>query len=548
MLDFTSLTFLKRASLAAASLLALGHTAQAQAPGVQWNKAFGGSGEDRLTVVQPTTDGGYILGGFSGSGPSTTKTDPSFGGLDYWVVKVDATGNKQWDKTFGGAGEDRLTSLQQTADGGYILGGHSASGASGSKTQPNQGGVDLWIVKIDATGTKTWDRSLGTNTDDRLATVRQTTDGGYIVGAQSDSGVFGDRSQPGNGSLDYWLLKLDATGAKTWDKSIGGSSNDILNAVRQTRDGGYILGGFSYSPASGDKSQGTRGGTDYDFWVVKVDAAGTKVWDRTLGGSGFDNLTSLTLTNDGGYVVGGFSNSPAASEKSQGSRGDYDNWIVKLSATGQKLWDFTFGGDGYDSLNGLYQTADRGYIFGSQSNSSVSGEKTQANFGPSNTPDFWVVKVDSTGRKQWDGTYGGNQDDVLNSLSQAADGSFVLGGFSNSGASGTRTQPSAGGFDFWVVKLGPVATASKDAASSSPLAIYPNPTPGQFTVQLPGYFTPAGLKAELLDATGRTVWQRSQLPAGNSLTIQPGSQPAGVYLFRLRDSAGHQQLQRVVIQ
>jgi hypothetical protein len=533
-----------------ATLLAFGQHASAQTPTIQWNRAFGGSGDDRLTIVQPTADGGYILGGFSSSSTSSSKTQASFGGIDYWIVKLDATGAKQWDKTFGGGNDDKLSSVQQTADGGYIIGGQSSSGASGSKTQASMGGFDLWVLKLDATGTMVWDKTFGSGANDRLANARQLADGSYILAAESGSGIDGDRSEAGQGALDYWLLKLDATGTKVWDHSFGGNNNDILNAMQPTADGGYLLGGFSYSGASGDKSQGTRGGSDYDFWVLKADSLGVKQWDTTLGGTGFDNLTSMVQANDGGYLVGGFSNSPISGEKTQGVRGDYDNWIVKLSPTGTKLWDFTFGGDGYDSLNGLQQTDDHGYIFGSQSNSGVNGEKTQANMGPSNTPDYWVVKVDSAGTKQWDGTYGGAQDEVLTSLSQTTDGGFILGGFSSSGVSGTRSEASEGSFDYWVVKISDVVISSTSkAVKSSTFNIYPNPAARNLTVQLPVSAPHNNLRLQLFDASGRIVWQQSAIKlADDSMPVNLLGLGAGLYLLRIDGPEGYSQAQRLTLE
>ena len=538
-----------RSILCGAAALLLGHHAAAQAPSIRWNHAFGGTADDRLTAVQPTADGGYLLGGSTSSGLSGNHSQASFGGFDYWVVKLDAAGVKQWDRKFGGTGEDRLTSLQQTADGGYIVGGQSNSGISGNKTQGSRGGFDMWVVKLDAMGTKVWDRALGSNTDDRLASIRQTPDGGYIVGGQAESGINGDRSTAGHGSLDYWLVKLDAAGTKLWDNSLGGVSNDVLGAVQPTTDGGYIVGGFSYSGISGDKSQNTRGNGDYDFWVVKVSATGTKVWDSTFGGTGFDNLTSLVQANDGGYLAGGFSNSGVSGEKTQGNRGDYDNWIVKISPTGAKVWDYTFGGDGYDSLNSLAQTADHGYIFGSQSNSGLNGEKTQANFGPSNTPDYWVVKVDSVGTKQWDGTYGGAQDEVLTSLRQTTDGGFALGGFSSSGISGTRTEASQGNFDFWVVRLNARPLAATTATPTQPLTLYPNPACRAFTVQLPAAAPTAGLRLQLLDATGRTVRQQAiNTPINTRLEVVCDDLPAGFYLVQVQGPGGYRQTQRLTLE
>ena len=141
------------------ALLCCWQPAAAQAPTTRWNFAFGGVADDRLTALQPTADGGCILGGTSSSGQSGSHSQPSFGASDYWVVKLDAAGLKVWDRKFGGTGDDRLTSLQQTADGGYILGGSSNSGISGNKSQASRGGLDMWVVKIDGQGGKVWDRT-----------------------------------------------------------------------------------------------------------------------------------------------------------------------------------------------------------------------------------------------------------------------------------------------------------------------------------------------------------------------------------------------------
>ncbi|MEO5674431.1 MAG: hypothetical protein ABIQ74_07265, partial [Chitinophagales bacterium] len=158
---------------------------------------------------------------------------------------------KQWDARFGGSDYDWLLSLQQTADGGYILGGYSDSGISGDKTQASQGGYDYWIVKTDAGGVKQWDARFGGSNDDYLFSLQQTADGGYILGGYSWSGISGDKTQASQGANDYWIVKTDAGGVKQWDARFGGSSDEYFNALQQTADGGYILGGFSLSGISG---------------------------------------------------------------------------------------------------------------------------------------------------------------------------------------------------------------------------------------------------------------------------------------------------------
>ncbi|RZK90572.1 MAG: hypothetical protein EOO62_34875, partial [Hymenobacter sp.] len=165
----------------------------AQGPTKQWDRSFGGSATDFLYTMQVTADGGSILGGYSNSGISGDKTQPNQDS-DYWVVKLDANGIKQWDKTFGGSNIDILRSVQQTADGGYILGGYTYSNLSGDVSEPSRGSADYWIVKLNAAGTKQWDHRFGGNNADLLYTLQQTADGGYILGGSSGSGISGDKS------------------------------------------------------------------------------------------------------------------------------------------------------------------------------------------------------------------------------------------------------------------------------------------------------------------------------------------------------------------
>ncbi|MFN7708504.1 MAG: hypothetical protein ACK5QE_07575 [Sphingobacteriia bacterium] len=213
-----------------------------------------------------------------------------------------------------------------------------------------------------------WDKTLGGSGDDVLYSLQQTMDGGYILGggSLSDADIAGGKSENSRGDFDYWVVKLDANGKKEWDKTLGGSGEDVMNSLQQTADGGYILGGSSWSDADivGGKSENSRG--DYDYWIVKLDAAGNKQWDKTLGGSGEDVMNSLQQTLDGGYILGGGSLSDAdiAGGKSEKSRGERDYWVVKLDANGNKQWDKTLGGSSADYLSTLQQTADGGYILG----------------------------------------------------------------------------------------------------------------------------------------------------------------------------------------
>ncbi|WP_165821999.1 T9SS type A sorting domain-containing protein [Hymenobacter edaphi] len=493
--------------------------------------------------MQPTRDGGYILGGMSYSPISGDKTQGSQGDSDYWVVKYSASGTKQWDRTFGGSAGDDLRALQQTPDGGYLLGGNSLSPISGDKTQGSQGNADFWVVKIDASGAKQWDKRFGGLGNEQLYAVQNTSDGGYMLGGYSSSNANGDRTQPTQGAADYWVVKLDATGAKQWDKRFGGSDNDVLTTLKPAAGGGYVLGGYSYSPISGDQTQPRRGGSDY--WLIKIDAGGNKQWDKRFGGAQYNDMWALQLTSDGGYLLAGNSDSPVGGDKTQAGQGYEDYWVVKLDASGTKQWDKTYGGRDKDMLTAVQQTPDGGYLLGGTSRSWVSGTKTQANQG---AEDYWVVKIDANGGQQWDLTLGGNNADNLTDLQQTSDGGYLLGGYSHSGVNADKTQPSLGGQDFWLVKLsGSATTATTAPLAPRHLQLHPNPAQERITLRLAD--APRGrLRLRLHDATGRVVLTRSFVHGGAQESVELGPQPAGLYLVRVEGPTGYLATQRLVVE
>ncbi|NVO31787.1 gliding motility-associated C-terminal domain-containing protein [Hymenobacter lapidiphilus] len=443
--------------------LATAATAQ-QLPRRQWDRVLGGDGLENFKSVQPTTDGGYILGGTSGSGVSGDKTQPTKGApsepstnYDYWLVKLDAAGNKQWDRAYGGNDTDALAAVQQTTDGGYIMGGYSVSPASGDRSAPAKHGY--WVVKVDAQGVKQWDKSFSNQSLPSLNALQQTADGGYILGGYSLGDLPGtpgrdDQSGPYQGGHDFWVIKLDAAGNKQWDRALGGTEFDFLHDVRQTADGGYLVGGTSTSGISGDKTEASRGGNDY--WVVKLDARGATQWDRTYGGAGPDALYSLCQTLDGGYILAGQSGSGISGDKTQAQRGGGDYWILKVDAQGRKLWDRSFGGSGQDQPNSVWPCPDGGFLVAGQSDSGISGDKSKAGFG---LADYWLVKLNAAGTKDWDEVYGGSNLDFLQGARPTPDGGFILGGTSYSGASCGKTQDTWGSADYWIIKLGTAANS-----------------------------------------------------------------------------------------
>ncbi|HEX5152506.1 MAG TPA: T9SS type A sorting domain-containing protein [Parafilimonas sp.] len=444
-------------------------------PPKQWDKRFGGSLDDVLGSAQQTADGGYILGGYSKSGIGGDKTQASRGGHDYWIVKIDANGVKQWDKRFGGDTTDYLFSVRQTFDGGYILGGITYSGISGDKTQASRGGYDYWMIKTDANGIKQWDKRFGGTGNDYACTVQQTTDSGYILSGYSYSGIGGDKTQdnwdPSLSTSDLWIVKTDVNGMKQWDKRIGGNMSESGSRPIQTSDNGYVLMSGSGSGISGDKTQlNWDVGGGLDGWVIKIDANGAKQWDNHYGGFSSDFLNLGKQAFDGGYIFGGGTISGIGGDVTQEKRGTQDYWMIKTDVNGVKQWDARFGTNSYYYVSTLEKTLDSGYIIGGYTNSGISGDKTQTSQGGD---DYWIVKTDANGVKQWDVRFGGAESDGCYSILQTSDGGYLLGGFSLSGTSSDKTEPSRGNADFWIVKLAGACTASK-----------PTVTPGGPTTNL----------------------------------------------------------------
>jgi len=435
----------------------------AQAPLVkQWDYRYGGTGKEYLHSFQQTNDRGYISGGRSYSGIGGDKTqsnwDSSLIYPDYWVVKIDAFGNKQWDKRYGGTDYDMLTSLQQCSDGGYILGGWSASGTNGDKTLPSWGQNDYWIIKIDSLGNKQWDKRFGGTETDVLYSLQQTIDGGYILGGESYSGISGDKTQANWDTAtlpteDYWVVKIDSLGTKQWDRRFGGKGKEQFRSLSQTSDGGYILGGYSYSGISGDKTENNWDTTllTPDFWVVKIDPLGNTQWDKRFGGNGHDYLRSLLESIEGGYILAGYSNSGISGDKTQTSWGYTDYWIVKIDSLGTKQWDKRFGGVfGEDYFGNIFQTSDRGYLLTGTSYSPLSGDKSENNLGQGQT---WIVKTDSLGNKQWDKTILSNGGYDYGFAIQTNDGCYVSANYTDAGIGGYKTQINRGDSDYWIVKF-----------------------------------------------------------------------------------------------
>jgi hypothetical protein len=429
--------------------------AQQTAPDIQWEKSLGGSDDDEAMGTQQTYDGGYIVAGY------TKSTDGDItinhGGYDFFIVKLDATGSIQWKKTLGGTGDDYAYAIRQTNDSGYIVVGSSNS--NDGDVTGNHGDYDFWVVKLDSAGNITWEKSFGGTGRDEATAVQQTTDSGYIVAGISWSNN-GDVT--GNhGMDDMWVIKLDANGNMQWEKSYGGGTDDAARSIEQTAEGGFIIGGFTNSK-NGD-AVGARG--FWEYWIVKVDVVGNIQWQKSYGGQTADTddsfLHCIRQTTDGGYIISG--ESSGVDGDVTGNHGNFDFWILKLDGAGNIQWKKCCGGSSTDGTNYscIQQTNDSGYVFAGGAGSD-DGDVTGNHGGF----DVWVVKIDGNGNIQWKKCYGGKHGDVATWIQQTRDGEYIIAGGSYSydddvtGHHGDTIPSQAGLMDYWIVKLGHQAIIS----------------------------------------------------------------------------------------
>jgi hypothetical protein len=358
---------------------------------LNWSKTYGGIDDDAAFAVAQTKDGGYAIAGARDLGYA--------GSFDFWLLKTDAYGNEQWNRTFGGGLAEHAYSVVQASDGGYALAGITYSFGAGTR--------DIWLVKTDAYGNMEWNETYGGSWYDTARSMIQTNDSGYaIVGSH---GTFnGDYS-------DFYLVKTDANGNMLWNRTFGGKNTDWGRSVVQTSDGGYAIAGYTDSFGEGG----------HDFWLVKADALGNAQWNKTYGEAWFDEAHSVVQMSDGGYMLAGCTQSSDATS--------YNLCLVKTDSFGNMQWNNTYGETGNDTEVSIVQTDDGGFA--------MLGDTM---FHSTGDFDFLLVKIDSLGNAQWTRTYGGSETESAWALVQTGDGGYALAGYTYSFGAGRS--------DAWLVK------------------------------------------------------------------------------------------------
>lgn len=320
-----------------------------------WTKTFGGINQDYCSSIQNTSDGGFIILGSTNSFGA--------GNYDVYLLKIDSIGNLQWSKTYGGIDYDSGRTIQETTDGGFIIGGETKSFGVGY--------FNIYLIKINIIGDTSWTKTYGkTDTNLRFRHIEQTTDGGFVI-----VGGFLD-----NNSYDFWdiyVLKTDSIGNLQWNNLIyncgisrsGPASQDFASSIIQTTDGGFVITGNTENCNIGDEY----------VYLIKLNYNGGHIWSKLYGGPSYYNTGySVKQTLDNGFVVVGITNSFGF--------GMQDVYILKTDSNGNLIWSKTYGGASNDLASSIQITNDGGFIFGGITNSLGAGGY-----------DVYIIKTDSLG-------------------------------------------------------------------------------------------------------------------------------------------------------
>ena len=505
---------------------------------ILWEKSYGGKHAEYLFDAIPTPDYGFILAGSSLSKKTGTKTDDNRGDLDYWVWKMDEKGELDWQKTFGGKGQDMLRSIILTDDGGFLLGGSSRSNAEIDKKDKNRGKSDFWLIKLNAKGNEEWQKTLGGAGQDELSHIIKTKDGCFVIAGSSNSGISGEKTSKNFGGLDYWVVKISSKGEIIWQNNFGGIYNDELRSIGLTNDGGYILGGSSNSPENSSKKQSSAGNSDY--WIIKLDNNGKEQWQKVIGGKGDDQLHVVHQSIAGNYIIAGNSNSESDGGKNKSNENGTDFWLVALDKDQEVLWQQTYNIAKVDVLTSLVENEDKTMLLGGYAQGEISPKNNKAAEAKpkKGTDDFIAIKINENGEEIWRKDIGSDGTDILKKVIETRDGGYLMAGtskvtLSKDGklkATGAKST-GIGSNDFWVVKL---KDKQKQDKPSKAIEAIPNPAT-DFTNIIIGYDYTKGT-ATLVDLAGH-ILQQFKI-SEKTIPVDLQGLPQGIYIVNIKTDKG----------
>ncbi|MCK5087453.1 MAG: T9SS type A sorting domain-containing protein, partial [Melioribacteraceae bacterium] len=441
---------------------------------------FGDEERNSMNSVQQTSDGGYILGG------STVLPDEDF--TDMYIVKTDALGEIEWETVYGDDETESVSTILQTDDGGYLAFGKTDSYGAGK--------FDFLLVKLNSTGTVIWEKTYGGNRDEKSSDMIETTDGNYFLLGNTLS--FGDGL-----NADVYLIKINGEGTELWSTRYGGPSGDSGDKIVATQDGNYsILASTSSIGAGG-----------FDIWLIKIDGIGGELWNKTFGGSEDEEGNDMTELHDASLVMVGFTRTFGAGAK--------DAYIIKTDASGNKIWEQTHGQNLQDAATNVVSESD-GIIYTLSLATTIEGAKVL------------IIKADFDGNEIWQSQINGGANDLaLNSESH-----IIVAG--STGKYGNDTEV----YFLNVNQLGDI-TAIEDQPLQKPISFklnnnYPNPFNNQTKISFQLSQT-EHVELSIYNIMGqkiKTLISDVYSAGTHSIGFNSYGLASGVYFYQLKTNTG----------
>lgn len=474
---------------------------------IAWQQTLGGTREEHLYDAISTYDYGVLLAGSSVSEASGNKKDGSQGDLDYWLWKMTEDGKLEWQKNYGGTGNDYLYSVAYTKDGGYILGGSSDSSKCDDKDTDGYGKLDYWIVKLNPRGEIEWQKTYGGSEDDQLTAIAQSEDGGFWVAGTTSSDASGNKKSVSIGNEDVWVLRLGKKGELLWERTLGGLRRDACKGMTQT-DTGLWLVVHSNSQALHGQAQATfldhKGNIKYDFFFGD---APTKPVD-------------IALTKAGHLVIGGSMGSVENEET--------DYWALAFDKEGIVLHEQRIDLGKQDRATSIATLPDGQLVL---SGFSIGKETLKE--------DYTLVSFSPKAKLHWKKQFQANADDRLQQVVATQDKGLLLAGTSNSIKAYDKTVAANGQLDYWVLKTGGIKRytgedefADEDGVMEEDkrqISAFPIPAQRFVTVVVPFDFTNATLTVH--DLTGRLLNQQPMQRRTEILDMKHW--PQGIFLLQV---------------
>jgi len=453
---------------------------------VTFERIIGDNEPNSAGALCSSPDGGYLLGG------STLLPDEDY--TDIYLVKTDRFGQVEWTKTFGGDDSDGASAIVPATNGGYMLAANTLSYGAGRQ--------DIYLVKLNTSGDKEWAKTFGGTFDDRVSAMIVSREGGYIL-------VGATKNTSGTGR-DIFVLKVDEDGNEIWSKNYGGTGGEAGYDIQQTADNSYVIVGSTTSKGAGE----------FDVYLLKLDTSGNVLWEKTFGGANWEEGHSVQQTQDGGFIIAGYTVSSGA--------GARDVYLLKTDSGGSLQWSKAFGDVHNDGADSVRQTPDGGYLIAGSTVNFFSADKEFS--------DLLLIKTDQQGDEQWQRTFGGEKSEGASKAVLPEDGGYLILGSTNSYSKDS---------DIYLLKLNDdgIITSVPGNQRFSPTRFYleqnyPNPFNGQTTIR---YHLPVSdyVQLDLFNLQGQkieTLVDSRQSSGEHAVHFETEHLPSGLYFYRLRTS------------